>query len=663
MVDDDGKKDEQGDVVEVDANGKAIEVPPNLSKKRKLTSKVWLEFEKKINPDGSQTAKCKHCRKSYVSGSDKGTSHLKKHLGNCTRRNKRGIDQLMVVAETNESGDTSIEKFKFDQERSRMDFAKMVIKHNYSFSMAEHEYFEIFLNHLQPSFKLVCRNTVRSDILKVHKKEKEQMCNFFERYPGRVSLTTDIWTSDHQDIGYICLTSHFIGEDWELKKKILAYRCIEYPHDADTLFRYITDLILDWNLEKKLLSMVVDNASVNDAMVRSLKSWLCDKSLILLEGKLFHVRCSAHILNLIVQDGLQVIGGFIFKVRESVKYLKRSGYATQKFNQAKTQLKLKDKKKVKMDCPTRWNSTFLMIKSALEMKEVFWRLSQTDRNYKHHPTDEEWKTAEVISDCLEHFYAATNHFSGSSFPTSNVFFPDICKIKMHLSKWEKSEHEFLRLMAVPMKEKFDKYWDECSLVLAVGVVFDPRFKMQLIEYYFEKLHGSEAYEYIERVRTAMFDLFTEYEDDSSQSEMESNLEFSGSCNDKTVASRDDELSGFDAFVREGSSHIVAKKKSELEQYLEEPLFPRAEPFNVLNWWKINSAKCPTLARMARDILAVPATTVASEAAFSVGGRVIDESRASMLPETVEALVTTKDWLPSRKRKRSVSQSEEEEVPK
>ncbi|KAL6192068.1 hypothetical protein ACLB2K_038455 [Fragaria x ananassa] len=145
--------------------------------------------------------------------------------------------------------------------------------------------------------------------------------------------------------------------------------------------------------------------------------------------------------------------------------------------------------------------------------------------------------------------------------------------------------------------------------------------------------------------------------------MESNLEFSGSCNDKTVASRDDELSGFDAFVREGSSHIVAKKKSELEQYLEELLFPRAEPFNVLNWWKINSAKCPTLARMARDILAVPATTVASEATFSVGGRVIDESRASMLPETVEALVTTKDWLPSRKRKRSVSQSEEEEVPK
>lgn len=116
---------------------------------------------------------------------------------------------------------TRIENFKFDQERSRMDFAKMIIKHNYSFSMSEHEYFEIFLNGLQPMFKLVSRNTVRSDIIEVHKKEKENMCKYFERFPRRVTLTTDLWTSDHQNIGYICLTSHFIGEDWELKRKYL----------------------------------------------------------------------------------------------------------------------------------------------------------------------------------------------------------------------------------------------------------------------------------------------------------------------------------------------------------------------------------------------------------------------------------------------------------
>ncbi|CAA2975196.1 zinc finger BED domain-containing RICESLEEPER 2-like [Olea europaea subsp. europaea] len=188
-------------------------------------------------------------------------------------------------------------------------------------------------------------------------------------------------------------------------------------------------MILDWNLEKKLFAMVVDNATVNDAMVRSLKSWLCDKSAIPLEGELFHMRCGAHILNLIVQDGLKVIGVFIHKVRETVKYLKMSPYATQKFTHAKNQLRLKDKKKVKMDCSTRWNSTFEMIESAIEMNEVLWHLAQTNRNYKLYPSDEEWKIAKVLCDCLRIFYDVKNHFSGSHFPTSNVFFPDVCNIQ------------------------------------------------------------------------------------------------------------------------------------------------------------------------------------------------------------------------------------------
>ncbi|CAN1120161.1 Putative AC9 transposase [Linum perenne] len=48
--------------------------------------------------------------------------------------------------------------------------------------------------------------------------------------------------------------------------------------------------------------------------------------------------------------------------------------------------------------------------------------------------------------------------------------------------------------------------------------------------------------------------------------------------------------------------------------------------------------------MACDVIAIPITSVALEASFSIGGRVIDPSRASLGVKTVEALLCTQDWL-------------------
>ncbi|KAL2900158.1 putative AC transposase [Bienertia sinuspersici] len=54
-------------------------------------------------------------------------------------------------------------------------------------------------------------------------------------------------------------------------------------------------------------------------------------------------------------------------------------------------------------------------------------------------------------------------------------------------------------------------------------------------------------------------------------------------------------------------------------------------------------KYPILSKLATHVLAIPITTVASEATFSAGGRVIDPYRASLAPETVQMLICTGDW--------------------
>ena len=63
-------------------------------------------------------------------------------------------------------------------------------------------------------------------------------------------------------------------------------------------------------------------------------------------------------------------------------------------------------------------------------------------------------------------------------------------------------------------------------------------------------------------------------------------------------------------------------KTELQKYLNEGLEEDEVGDDVLGWWKVHGPRYPVVARMARDILAVPVSTVASELAFSVGGLLI-----------------------------------------
>ncbi|KAK9233093.1 hypothetical protein WN943_023342 [Citrus x changshan-huyou] len=60
--------------------------------------------------------------------------------------------------------------------------------------------------------------------------------------------------------------------------------------------------------------------------------------------------------------------------------------------------------------------------------------------------------------------------------------------------------------------------------------------------------------------------------------------------------------------------------------------------------EVNSANYPILSSIARDVLAIPVSTVASKSAFSTGGRILDQYRSSLTPDMVEALVLLQNWL-------------------
>ncbi|GJV19814.1 zinc finger BED domain-containing protein RICESLEEPER 2-like protein [Tanacetum coccineum] len=72
----------------------------------------------------------------------------------------------------------------------------------------------------------------------------------------------------------------------------------------------------------------------------------------------------------------------------------------------------------------------------------------------------------------------------------------------------------------------------------------------------------------------------------------------------------------------------------------------SDNFTVLGWWKKRSPAFPILSLVARNILAIPVSTVASESTFSTGCRVLDSLRTSLTPQIVEALICCQDWIHS-----------------
>lgn len=79
------------------------------------------------------------------------------------------------------------------------------------------------------------------------------------------------------------------------------------PHTAEVLADKLVECFMDWNIDRKVSTITVDNCTTNDAMLRLLLEKLPVRDLSLNE-KVLHMRCCAHILNLIVKDELEIIG-------------------------------------------------------------------------------------------------------------------------------------------------------------------------------------------------------------------------------------------------------------------------------------------------------------------------------------------------------------------
>ncbi|KAH9459497.1 hypothetical protein Pst134EA_033029 [Puccinia striiformis f. sp. tritici] len=379
------------------------------SKKRKtsersLTSDVWSHFVKETQ-DGEVLARCNYCTKTLSGKGTSGTNHLRRHAASCQDKYKALVPSkqgLLTFANTLQP--TGNQVWVFSQERSREKLARMIIAHEYAFSIVEHPGFIDFMATTQPLFVMPGRQTVRNDCLKLFNHTKAvEMAKMSKAL--KISLTTDLWTASDMT-GYMVVTGHYIDAKWQLVKVIMSFRPLPPPHTGPAIADRLSQVMIEWKVVDKVCFVTLDNASSNNLAMTRVQRFINDRQHgpDLATSSHFHVRCLAHVINLVVKDGLKEVGIAVQRLRTAVGYIYGSSSRMDAFDKALSELKMDvTMKHPSKDVPTRWNSIFAMIESSLPCKLAFQQLEIEDSSIEDWPNERDWEDLVIMKDFLEPF--------------------------------------------------------------------------------------------------------------------------------------------------------------------------------------------------------------------------------------------------------------------
>ncbi|XP_065629427.1 zinc finger BED domain-containing protein RICESLEEPER 2-like [Quercus suber] len=482
------------------------EVPPlppkgkgNMCNNRKK-SIAWDHFKKVDIGEGHFKAVCNYYQKTYLADSKgHGIANLFNHTPICVKnpnlKTLRGQQTLAFEPKMDGEKGFQLIPIAFTVEASRKALAEMVIIDELPFRFVEGYGFQRYATTLQPKLRIrdiPSRQTVARDVIGIYGVEREKLRGALKG--RRVCLTTDTWTSI-QNLCYMSLTGHFIDDDWKLHKRILNFCQVE-DHKGETIGRKIELCLREWGING-LFTLTVDNASSNGATIKFLENVTKDWEGTVLEHEFLHMRCCAHILNLIVGDGMREIDASIAKVQEAVRYVKSSPNRNKTFVGFVERLGIESKSLLCLDVPTRWNSTYLMLVTAQKFEKVFIRMDFEDDSYSSYfmnkensgglgsPSSVDFQNCRTFVGFLKLFYNATKKFSGSLYVTANTFFDEMFVIQENISHLSKSKNHLLKNMATKMESKFDKYWGKgykMNHLLYVVVILDPRKKLRLLKF-------------------------------------------------------------------------------------------------------------------------------------------------------------------------------------
>lgn len=344
------------------------DLPPKPRKKIAHRAKCWEHFIQR--EDDPSQCNCRYCGVEIGCDSKTvGTSPMINHISHC----KLYMADQESMTQTKLTGNSSGPALtvRYDSALFRRSVNEMIVLSELPFAFVESEGFRRFCHNILPMYTVHCRRTATKDIFARFVQDEADLKKLFSCKKHRVSLTTDIWVAPTTSVSYMVVTSHWIDANWVLQKRILSFKPVT-DHKGDKIAEHLISCLAEWGVLKKVFTVTVDNAKGNDKALNLFTDCLRLKgeAALVKNGAYLHMRCSAHILNLIVRDGLAHVRQSIIAIRNAVKYVRSSGPRLKSFELRVETGKI-SRGSLSMDCTTRWNSTYLMLTAAIKLRVAF----------------------------------------------------------------------------------------------------------------------------------------------------------------------------------------------------------------------------------------------------------------------------------------------------
>ena len=442
-----------------------------------------------------------------------------------------------------------------------------------------------------------------------------------------------------------------------MHQPLLAFEQLQGHHTGDYLANIVLNVLEEFDITEKLFCITSDNASNNGTLVRTLQDLLAERHGIWWDHKKHYIRCIAHIINILVdhffknlvdEDG-NPFNTTLVKIRSIAKLIRKSTVLWEAFCKCCRDYDL-NPMTIPLDCGPRWSSKYLMLTIAVYLRKAIHRLvdDNPSRLEEFRLTHYEWEVAEVLLVFLMPFKRCTKRFEcNNTSPeigmaplidpadTDYVFFAYDALFN-HIEDVKGALNSHQGLGALPcapnlvtgleaMETTLRQYYSATELPTVYGdaMILNPRCKLSIFNT--ATWDATQGQSYSEACRERFI---KDYCSNSAPADTENPR--SGT---KRPCTDDAE---FNALL---AARTTKRVKNDYDHYIDTPNDVTLR--SPLEWYKANHASVPDLAKMARDVLAVPASGSAVERVFSVSGRIATWQRNRLSAETISSLMMFK----------------------